>query len=188
MKKTLLVSSLLTSSLLSVSALAATTVPGGTINFVGTVVDTACAVQAGQGGTNSTVDMGQITLRSFKDPADKTKFVANQLAGAPQQFNIVLADCDTSTQKNAAITFKGVAASGNSKVLAAGSGAGSAQGIGLQIFDSAGTAIDLGSASPAMVLNDGENNMAFSADYISTSVTPKAGQANATATFTVTYS
>ncbi|CAI1769228.1 Type-1A pilin [Serratia quinivorans] len=195
MKKTLLATSLFASSLFAATAMAAT-VPGGTLNFVGTVVDAACAVSAGQGGTNSTVQMGQVTLRSMgtstttgtTTPVTTTTYVAGTRANVTQPFKIVLTACDTTTQKNAAITFKGTASVGNTKVLSVGTGAGSAQGIGLQIYGANGTAIDLGDASPVIALNAGENSLDFSADYITTSTTPKAGQANATATFTVTYS
>ncbi len=194
MKKTLLATSLFASSLFAATAMAAT-VPGGTLNFVGTVVDAACAVSAGQGGTNSTVQMGQVTLRSMgtttttgTPPAATTTYAAGTRANITQPFKITLSACDTTTQKNAAITFKGTPSIGNTKVLSVSNGAGSAQGIGLQIYGADGTAIDLGVASTAIVLNDGENSLDFSADYITTSTTPKAGQANATATFTITYS
>ncbi|MEX3241518.1 fimbrial protein [Serratia quinivorans] len=195
MKKTLLATSLLASSLFATSAMAVT-VPGGTLNFVGTVVDAACAVSAGQGGTSSTVQMGQVTLRSMgtttastaTPPVLTTVYVAGTRANIPQPFKITLTACDTRVQKNAAITFAGTAAASNSKALSVSTGAGSAQGIGLQIYGADGAAIDLGTASPTVVLNDGENSLDFSADYITTTTTPKAGQANATATFTVTYS
>ncbi|CAI1617956.1 Type-1A pilin [Serratia quinivorans] len=192
MKKTLLATSLLASSLFATSAMAVT-VPGGTLNFVGTVVDAACAVSAGQGGTSSTVQMGQVTLRSMGTttaavPPATTTYTAGTRANITQPFKITLSACDTTTQKNAAITFKGTPSIGNTKALSVSTGAGSAQGIGLQIYGADGAAIDLGTASPTVVLNDGENSLDFSADYITTTTTPKAGQANATATFTVTYS
>ncbi|CAI1141973.1 fimbrial protein [Serratia quinivorans] len=194
MKKTLLATSLFASSLFAATAMAAT-VPGGTLNFVGTVVDAACAVSAGQGGTSSTIQMGQVTLRSMgtttttgTPPVATTTYTAGTRANITQPFKITLTACDTTVQKNAAITFKGTPSVGNTKVLSVSTGAGSAQGVGLQIYGADGTAIDLGTASTAIVLNDGENSLDFSADYITTSTTPKAGQANATATFTVTYS
>ncbi|WP_269935009.1 fimbrial protein [Serratia liquefaciens] len=192
MKKTLLAASLFASAFFAATAMAVT-VPGGTLNFVGTVVDAACAVAAGQDGTNSTVQMGQVTLRSMgttttTSGTTSTTYTAGTRANGTQPFKIVLSACDTTVQKNAAITFKGIPAIGNTKVLSVSTGAGTAQGIGLQIYGSDGAAIDLGSATAPITLNDGENSLNFSADYITTNTTPKAGQANATATFTVTYS
>ncbi len=85
------------------------------------------------------------------------------------------------------MTFNGTAAAGYSSVLDNTAGAGGAQGVGIQIYDTDGTALDLGKASKAATLIDGDNTMSFSADYIATNSTLAAGNVDATATFNVTY-
>ena len=147
------------------SAMAATsgsssTVQGGTVEFKGSVVDAACAVTADT--TNQIVNMGQVRLASFTGKDS----VANQKT----PFSIKLADCDTTIASQASVTFDGNAA-----------------GVGLQIYDKDGSALDLGTASQAVTLIDGDNTLNFSADYYQTADTATAGSVDTTATFNVTY-
>ena len=86
----------------------------------------------------------------------------DSVANQKTPFSIKLADCDTS-------------------------GAGSAAGVGIQIYDKDGSALDLGTASQAVTLIDGDNTLNFSADYYQTADTATAGSVDTTATFNVTY-
>lgn len=164
------------------SAMAATsgsssTVNGGTVEFKGSVVDAACAVTADT--TNQVVNMGQVRLAAFTGKDS----VANQKT----PFTIKLADCDTTTISQASVTFDGNAAAGEAGVLDNTSGAGNAAGVGIQIYDKDGSALDLGTASQAVTLIDGDNTLNFSADYYQTADTATAGSVDTTATFNVTY-
>ena len=164
------------------SAMAATsgsssTVNGGTVEFKGSVVDAACAVTADT--TNQVVNMGQVRLAAFTGKDS----VANQKT----PFTIKLADCDTTIASQASVTFDGNAAAGEAGVLDNTSGAGNAAGVGIQIYDKDGSALDLGTASQAVTLIDGDNTLNFSADYYQTADTATAGSVDTTATFNVTY-
>jgi type 1 fimbria pilin len=164
------------------SAMAATsgsssTVQGGTVEFKGSVVDAACAVTADT--TNQIVNMGQVRLAAFTGKDS----VANQKT----PFSIKLADCDTTIASQASVTFDGNAAAGEAGVLDNTSGAGNAAGVGIQIYDKDGSALDLGTASQAVTLIDGDNTLNFSADYYQTADTATAGSVDTTATFNVTY-
>ena len=164
------------------SAMAATsgsssTVNGGTVEFKGSVVDAACAVTADT--TNQVVNMGQVRLAAFTGKDS----VANQKT----PFTIKLADCDTTIASQASVTFDGNAAAGEAGVLDNTSGAGNAAGVGIQIYDKDGSALNLGTASHAVTLIDGDNTLNFSADYYQTADTATAGSVDTTATFNVTY-
>ncbi|MFB5643276.1 fimbrial protein [Kluyvera ascorbata] len=157
-----------------------TTVTGGSVHFTGSVVNAACAVS--QDSVNKTVDMGQVRLAAFGDQP-----VGGTAANQKTPFSITLTDCDTSVSTEATVTFNGTAAEGSAGVLDNMAGAGGAQGVGVQIYDTDGTALDLGKESKAATLIDGDNVMSFSADYVSTSSSLTAGNVDATATFNVTY-
>lgn len=165
------------------SAMAATsgatpnTVSGGTVEFKGAVVDAACAVTADT--ANQVVTLDQVRLSTFTGKDS----VANQKT----PFNIKLADCDTNVATQASVTFEGNAASGEAGVLDNTAGAGSASGVGIQIYDKDGSALDLGSTSQAVTLIDGDNTLNFSADYYQTADVATAGSVDTTATFNVTY-
>ena len=155
-----------------------TSVVGGQIEFQGTVVDAACAVA--QNSVDQTVQMGQVRVADFAGTGSE--------AGAKTAFTIGLEDCDTTVSQNAAVTFNGNADSGAAGVLVNAAGEGSAQGVGIQIYDNDGTALALGTESQAVTLIDGTNTLNFSADFVSTADTVTPGNVDATATFNITYS
>ncbi|MDK9358365.1 MULTISPECIES: fimbrial protein [Lelliottia] len=170
---------------LSGSALAAgTSVTGGQVHFNGTVVDAACSVD--EDSVDFNVDMGQV--RTAKFAGADGKVAPGTAANQKRPFTIKLSDCDTTVSKNAAITFSGNAPAAMPTALDNTAGAGSAVGIGIQLYDNVGKALALGTASPAYALINGENSLVFSADYITTGTTVKPGDVQATATFNVTYS
>lgn len=170
--------------LLSLAGLAnaATTaiVNGGNVHFTGEVVNAACAVDANS--TDQTVKMGQVktsTLAKAGNSGDKVPFT------------IQLDDCDTSVSTKASISFSGTTAGGTytNALALAGSSAGSATNVGIQILDSTGSPIALDGVafSKAIDLNDGKTVLPFSARYIATADAATAGIANADATFKVQY-
>ncbi|MFG1173974.1 type 1 fimbrial major subunit FimA [Erwiniaceae bacterium CAU 1747] len=171
---------------LAMSSAHAVTVNGGTVHFEGEIVNAACAVDAGS--VNQTVQLGQVKSSTLAAEGDTSNAVG---------FNIQLNDCDITVSKTAAISFSGVAATKTANgstttyptVLALqGSAAGSASNVGVQILDSAGTALGLDGAtfSTAKTLINGTNVLPFQARYYATDAAT-AGTANADATFQVQY-
>ncbi|NTX79281.1 type 1 fimbrial protein [Serratia proteamaculans] len=181
MKHTLLAAALATTAAFSFSSAFAA---DGTVNFTGSVTDTACVVD--MGGSNAlSVPMGKISKTSFG--------ASGSLAGATK-FTLKLKTCPTAT--TATVKFDGIAAGGDDKILALTGGAGAATGLGIQISDKSGNVLPLATNSVSYTLakgdasvpaNDVTNDLDFTARYISTAATVSAGSANATATFSINY-
>lgn len=172
------------------SALAATT-SGGTVNFSGKVVTSACAISAGS--ANIDVDMGEVRTATLA--------AAGSEASTAKAFSITLEDCEiadtsASTEDNpiaattVAITFTGTPDSADVNSLAAGvnGGAGSAQHVAIRLYDEQGNVVRLGEPAAAIPLRAGANTLNFSAKYYSPLGNATAGDASAVATYTVTYS
>jgi major type 1 subunit fimbrin (pilin) len=155
-------------------------VSGGTIHFTGELVNAACAVSTSSDG--QTVNLGQYRTAAFNAVGDTS-------ASIP--FNIVLNDCSTDVAKTASVAFAGQTDSINPALLAVNSGGNSstASGVGIEILDQTSKALtpDGATFSTALNLIDGNNTMALSARYKSTSAAPTAGSANADATFVIDY-
>jgi major type 1 subunit fimbrin (pilin) len=181
MKHTLLAAALATTAAFSFSSAFAA---DGTVNFTGSVTDTACVVDMG-GSTALSVPMGNISKTSFG--------ASGSLAGATK-FTLKLKSCPNAT--TATIKFDGIAAGGDDKILALTGGSGAAAGLGIQISDKNGKVLplsvnsasyDLAKGDATVPANDVTNDLNFTARYISTSATVTSGSANATATFSINY-
>lgn len=172
------------------NALAAGT-SGGTVNFNGSVVTSACAISAGS--ANIDVDMGEVRTATLA--------AAGSEASTAKAFSITLEDCEiadtsASTEENPiaattiAVTFTGTPDSADAHSLAVGSNgsANSAQNVAIRLYDERGNIVRLGEAAAAVPLRAGPNVLNFSAKYISPEGHATAGDASATATYTVTYS
>lgn len=109
--------------------------------------------------------------------------VANQ----KEDFTIKLEDCDTQTSQNAAVIFNGQQDANQPGSLANTAGAGSATNVALQLYGPDGQALNIGETSSTVTLNNGENVVPLSVDYIATGAAT-AGNVNATATFSMVYS
>ncbi|AMG57243.1 fimbrial protein [Pantoea vagans] len=170
------------------SALAAS---GGSVNFNGSVVTSACAISANS--ANIDVDMGEVRTATLA--------AAGSEASVAKTFSIALEDCaiaDTSasTEENpveattVAVTFSGTPDSNDANSLAAGvnGGAASAQNVAIRLYDEQGNVVKLGEAATAIPLRKGSNTLNFSAKYYSPTGGATAGDASAVATYTVTYS
>lgn len=160
------------------------TVNGGTIKFVGSLVNAACALDQPTGG--QVVDLQQFRV------ADLNKAVGDVTPA--RDFDIKLTDCSVEAYKKARVNFNGVSVAGKNTILALDggiAGAESASGVGIQILsDGKPVAVD-GTSSPAATettLRPGNTNLRFQAQYISTSKEVKPGAANASAEFSITYS
>lgn len=172
------------------SALAATA-SGGSVNFNGSVVTSACAISANS--ANIDVDMGEVRTAVLA--------TAGSEASTAKAFSITLEDCairDTSNSTEAdpiaptsvAVTFSGTPDSHDVNSLAAGAngGAASAQNVAIRLYDEQGNIVKLGEAAAATPLRKGSNTLNFSAKYYSPTGNATAGDASAVATYTVTYS
>ncbi|HEG2206221.1 TPA: type 1 fimbrial protein [Enterobacter cloacae] len=172
------------------SAFAATT-SGGTVNFSGKVVTSACAISAGS--ANIDVDMGEVRTATLA--------AAGSEASTAKAFSITLEDCEiadtsASTEDNpiaattVAVTFTGTpdAADANSLAVGANGGANSAQHVAIRLYDEQGKVVKLGEPAAAIPLRAGANTLNFSAKYYSPQGNATAGDASAVATYTVTYS
>ncbi|HHU4046811.1 TPA: fimbrial protein [Enterobacter cloacae] len=172
------------------SAFAATT-SGGTVNFSGKVVTSACAISASS--ANIDVDMGEVRTATLA--------AAGSEASTAKAFSITLEDCEiadtsASTEDNpiaattVAVTFTGTpdAADANSLAVGANGGANSAQHVAIRLYDEQGKVVKLGEPAAAIPLRAGANTLNFSAKYYSPQGNATAGDASAVATYTVTYS
>lgn len=153
------------------------TVSGGTIKFVGSLVNAACALDQPTGG--QVVDLQQFRVADV----NKTQGAVTQA----RDFDIKLTDCSVETYQKASVKFNGKSVAGKNTILALDSGG--ASGVGIQILsDGKAVPVDGSGASEVTNLTPGNTRMRFQAQYISTSSEVKPGAANASAEFTITYS
>lgn len=188
MKKLLLISiaTILTASFVhadeSTPVKQKTTVNGGSVHFVGELVNAACTVSTDT--ANQTVDLGQHRT------ADITA-IGQYTSNVP--FQIKLVDCDPSVSATAKFAFNGSTVATDPTVLSVSSGASSnataATGVGIEINDSKGKVLtpDGTVFSNATTMIDGNNTINFVARYKSTAAKATAGQANADANFVISF-
>ncbi|MBB1599752.1 fimbrial protein [Variovorax sp. UMC13] len=158
----------------------------GTINFTGDIVDAPCSIAAGS--QNKSVPLGKVARTAFDGATAGTATVGKHAPAA--DFTIDLLGCGA-TAKGATVTFSGTADADDATVLrianAGQVGVTAASGVGIEIGDSAGTKIALGSASGQYALGQGDNSLKFKASYVATKTAVTTGPANSTAQFTVAY-
>lgn len=152
------------------------TVDGGKITFEGKVTSGACAIKSGD--TAKIVTLDTVKADTFT--------AADQLANAKKPFDITLENCNTDTIKTVQVTFNGQTVEGKPGVLANTAGVGSAQNVGLQIFNSDGSALNIGDLSSKIALT-GTTTIPLSVDYKSTGAKVTAGSVQSAANFTLTY-
>lgn len=166
------------STLIVSASASAETVNGGTVHFVGELVNATCAISTES--ANQTVDLGQYRTTPLASAGVKT---------TPVPFTIKLVDCEAATTKSASIAFSGQTTTDTLlAVSAAGGNSTAAQNVGIEISDSASKILKLdgtGFSTPKPLIA-GDNTLDFSARYVSTG-TATAGRADADATFVVKY-
>lgn len=185
MKKILLISAVIAMACTASSAAFAAgseatpmTVNGGTIKFTGSVTDAPCAISMAM--KDHVVPMKQVRTAHLT--------AAGQVSGQPTAFNIDLEDCDTSTYKNATLTFNGTPDSTITTALANQSTSDAAKHVALQLSGPDGKVLNLGEASSSITLIDGTNQVPLTVDYIATDAAATAGSVEATATVQIVYS
>ncbi|MBJ8552977.1 type 1 fimbrial major subunit FimA [Acinetobacter bereziniae] len=163
------------------SASFAAPVNGGTVHFVGELVNAACAVSTDT--ADQTVDLGQHRTARLAVAGDKS---------GPVPFNIQLVDCDASlVTKGVSFAFNGQTVNNNKLLLAVNGGGGNAPAatnVGIEITDYASKilAVDGSDFSTEKAIIDGTNTFPFTARYVATGASTP-GKANADATFVVNY-
>lgn len=170
----------------------------GRINFTGNIVEGACTIDSDSKEINVTLD-----------DVNKSLFDDTDFLSAPKAFNINLKNClatlteaaegeEATGYSKVVLGFRGTAVEGNSQLLALG-GTSTAQGVGIQVYQSGKAdnpvTWDLSleeAGTPELLLPTvTESNLSFNmiARYQAiggqTSVT--AGSANATGYFMVNY-
>lgn len=160
-------------ALFMANAFAAIEGESGTVNFTGQIVESTCSIAPGN--NNQTVDLGQVSANAFGGQGGAT---------SAKNFSIKLADCNTEIASQASVLFSGETA--NDTALKTSEG--DATNVGIQILQN-GTALKLDGVTPsaAQDLIEGENSLDFAARYVALSDEVAAGEANATANFTLQY-
>jgi len=150
------------------------TITGGTITFDGTVVATACEVATSSFG----VSLGEVGTNSLK--------AAGSESPTKKDFSIELTGCDTSVLKNVTVTFSGTADSTDTTALAPSGG--TATKVAIRLYNSDDTKLNLGTASKPITLLNNQTLLNFKAAFISPQGQATAGDVQAAATYTLTYS
>ncbi|WP_211465543.1 fimbrial protein [Collimonas silvisoli] len=143
----------------------------GKIAFKGEVIDAPCSVDPSN--SEFTVQLGKVGTQSFKAVGDKA---------SAKNFTLKLTSC-TDAAANATVRFDGVTSTANPELLSVDG----ATGVGIEITDNNGVRAPIGGDSAGVKLAKGDNNLVYSARYISTAATVTSGAANANAQFTVNY-
>lgn len=172
MKRNILTAIIASSFMLPTGVFAA----DGTINFIGTITDTACTV------TNTPTNPLTVTLGTVS----KKAFTGAGSTAAPTKFSIELTDCPV-TVTSATVKFDGTSANNDNTALKLTQDTGVATGVGIQLSDATGAIVPLYTASSPYPLAEGTNNLDFIARYLALSDTVTAGPANSTSQFTIVY-
>lgn len=161
-------------------------ISSGTVDFVGNIVNTPCAITATN--QNLKVNLGNVKASEF---AGGKGSVGDQ-AAVP--FTIVLSNCTVLPDPyKATVTFGGLGADTGKTALAVNAGQDTsgqpvATGVGIQIVDNTTTnPIVLDTAGSAVAITQTEMRLNYGAKYISVADTVTAGVANGHADFTVSY-
>lgn len=149
----------------------------GRVNITGTINDNTCTLSPDS--QNFTVTLGTVSNRQFYQAGD---------GSAWQAFSINLENCG-STASGVTVSFSGTADALNPDLLALSSSADAAAGVGIGIYNADKTPIALEGLSELQAVLPGEASvhLHFYARYVADGGTVSAGEANASATFILTY-
>ena len=185
MKKVLVISAVIamvgaasSSAFAAGSEASSMTVNGGSIKFIGSVTDAPCAISMSL--KDHVVIMKQVRTAHLT--------TAGQASGQPTAFKVDLQDCDTSTYKNATLTFNGTVDADVTTALSNQATSDAATNVALQLYGPDGQKLNIGEASSAVTLVDGTNKIPLQVDYVATGAAATAGSVEATATVQITYS
>lgn len=175
MKKNLIIAALMAATSLSATQAFAAS---GQVKFTGSITDVACTVTNNPSAPLD-VKLGEYGTNEFSG--------ADQLT-AKLSFKLGLTNCPA-TIKTAAVTFDGVPDTANSGLLKVEGAEGDdvADGVAIALFDKAGKALPLNTASDSYDIVEGANELTFMAAYQSTAESVTPGSANGTANFSIVY-
>jgi len=146
----------------------------GKVNFTGEIIAASCTV-TGTSGSDVDVVLGKINKSALSTVGS---------TAAATSFSIGLSSCDSSV-KSAQVHFDGTADGNNNSLLKVN---GTAKGVAIGLYESDGsTAINLFAKTKALDIASGKGTFNFVAKYVATSSTVNVGDANASATFTISY-
>ncbi|MBI6183760.1 type 1 fimbrial protein [Serratia proteamaculans] len=152
----------------------------GTVTFKGAIIDAPCSITPET--VDQTVNLGQVSNVALKDGGQST----------PKSFQVKLENCelnDKAPGKNNTVSIKFTGASSVDDAALLGI-TGTAKGAGIAITDGSGKLVELGKASSAQTLGNGNNTLSFAA-YLQGSkasgavITP--GEFQSVADFTLAY-
>jgi len=144
------------------------------MNVTGTIVASGCTLDAESELLE--VDMQEVNRTQLTFAGAKTPEIP---------FKIKLRDCTTSVT-GAVVKFSGQSDTDNNQLLRLASG--EARGLAIKIMDDDKTIIPINTASKNYPLTDGNDaELQFYAQYVATGPSIQPGDANATATYTVTF-
>lgn len=159
----------------SASAFAAVEGETSTIQFKGAIKENTCTLD--QGSMNQVINLNTVETSVFQNGQGS--------ASQPTNFTIALKDCDSS---KASVFFSGDPVEGNDEALKV---TGGAKGVGIQIVEGANVLKVDGSAPSSIkeVNATDATEWLFGARYVAlgSASAIEAGEANATAQFTVNY-
>ncbi|MEQ0188777.1 fimbrial protein [Klebsiella sp. CN_Kp098] len=154
------------------------------VEFQGSINAGACDVSPSS--ADQVVQMGSVAEADFGA-------TSGTLAKTSSPFTLQLSGCDTTVAKNVAVAFQGVLAGTDTNTLAVDNSLGggtTATGVGIQIYQAGQTdplKVDGSTFDTKTALTDGNNTLKFSAQYISTSATVTAGEADSSAQINFQY-
>ncbi|CAI0905519.1 fimbrial protein [Serratia proteamaculans] len=118
----------------------------GTVTFTGSIIDAPCSIDPTS--IDQTVDLGQVSNVAL----------AKGGTSRPENFEIKLVNCSLETVKTVTTTFTGAEGKDGRLGLT-----GTAKGASIAITDGANNLIELGTATAPQGIQDGNNNLLFSA-------------------------
>ncbi|CAI2025700.1 fimbrial protein [Serratia fonticola] len=148
----------------------------GKVTFTGSIIDAPCSISPET--IDQTIELGQISKVALKDSGKST----------PRNFSIDLENCEVGDKDNnkVTVTFTGMESIAANGLLGI---TGTAKGASVAITDGSGKTIELGKATKAQQLQNGNNTLNFAAymqgDGASAAVTE--GEFQAVADFTLAY-
>lgn len=148
-----------------------------TINLTGKIYDATCTLSADS--TNKSVPMATVSAKSFSQPGNTT---------SPVKFTLNLENCATD-MNGVEVTMAGAADANNPKLLALDPASDTATGIAIALQDEDHTLIPVNGTSKLYSLNPqgGNATLVFYAEYMATGGEVSAGEADASATFSMIY-
>lgn len=150
---------------------------GGAMQFVGSLTDGPCAVQATK--AERIVSLDQVK--------ESNLLVPGQPAGQVRLFHVALNDCNISVYSNASVSFTGQTDATFKTVLVNQATDEPAGQVGLQLYGPDGEKI-VPDDSSSIKLTDGFNVIPLTVDYVPVGLNPTAGNVTSTVTFNIIYS